>query len=494
LLRDAGQLDEGGHTGPPPPGVCAAPSTQTFSPSAASLGRHAVPQWFRDAKLGIFVHWGLYSVPAWAPVDHTFGDAVDATRAMTHNPYAEWYQNTMRLPGSPTQGYHNTTYGAIPYSAFTETFNQNLRGWAPDTWAALFRQSGARYVVLTAKHHEGFALWPSVTPHPHPEAALGKVTRDIVGELTAAVRATGLEMGLYYSGGLDWTVEAAIQRVKLHPPMPKTEAYAQYCDAHLRELMRWYRPSILWNDINYPARSKPKRLYTLFAEFYNTHCPQGLVNDRWGSGMYGFVGDYRTPEYSRVDAVAARPWELCRGIGRSFGHNRNEGEAQMMTVWELVVLLADVVAKNGNLLLDVGPDALGRIPPLQAERLRGLGAWVEVHGPAIHGTTPFLPAGAVPTSHVRYTCSARRVFCIMGHPPQQRQQLLSLPIHLQPNTTAYLLHPWVHLPWVASAVGVGPGAGVVLTPPASVLGPLPFVVVLEHPSLGPKEAVRVLVP
>lgn len=168
-----------------------------------SLNQHPLPQWFDDAKLGIFIHWGLYSVPGWAPLEMVDFKKPDFLKK---NPYAEWYYNTVRIDGSPTQVYNKQHYGAgHDYYSFAETFDSESQKWDPDTWAKTFKAAGAKYVVLTTKHHEGFTLWPSATPNPTLPAARQHATRDLVGALTASVRKQGMKMGLYYSGGFDWT-------------------------------------------------------------------------------------------------------------------------------------------------------------------------------------------------------------------------------------------------------------------------------------------------
>src|ERR1700687_2188996 len=216
-----------------------AQSPSRFEPSLESLDKHPLPQWYADAKLGIFIHWGLYSVPGWAPLVHPTHDFA-STDYINHNPYAEWYLNSMRLEGSPTQAYHGEHYGAnYDYYNFATAFNAQIKKWNPEKWAAIFQQAGAKYVVLTSKHHDGFTLWPSATPNPSLPADRQHASRDLVGELAVAVRKRDLHMGLYYSGVYDWTfvpgpirVAADYQSVK-----PQTPAYGAYVDAQMRELI-----------------------------------------------------------------------------------------------------------------------------------------------------------------------------------------------------------------------------------------------------------------
>jgi alpha-L-fucosidase len=136
-------------------GVCAAQAPVKYEATIESLDRHEVPAWYAHAKLGIFIHWGLYSVPGWAPITHPDHD-FSSNDYIKYDPYAEWYLNTMRIDGSPTQAYHREHYGAdYDYYNFAPIFNRESRKWKPEEWAKVFAQAGARYVVLTSKHHEG---------------------------------------------------------------------------------------------------------------------------------------------------------------------------------------------------------------------------------------------------------------------------------------------------------------------------------------------------
>jgi alpha-L-fucosidase len=391
--------------------VCAgfAQQPQKYEPTIDSLDKHPLPQWYADAKLGIFIHWGLYSVPGWAPLVHSDHD-FSSQDYITNNPYAEWYLNTMRLEGSPTQKYHREHYGAgYDYYNFASIFNRDIQKWNPNEWAKVFRAAGAKYVVLTTKHHDGFTLWPSTTKNPKLPPDRQHASRDIVGELTAAVRQQGLRMGLYYSGGYDWTfvpgpirVAADYEAVK-----PQSEAYGKYADAHMKELIARYHPALLWNDIDYPKSGHPLEI---MAEYYNT-VPDGVIDNRFGVKHADFV----TPEYETLNKINPKKWEECRGLGRSFGYNRAEGEAETIPTADLIHLLVDIVSKNGNLLLDVGPESDGTIPAVQMERLQGLGNWLRVNGRAIYGTHPWNRAEgtSVEGVPVRFTQGDSSVFAIL---------------------------------------------------------------------------------
>lgn len=460
-----------------------------YQPSRDSVCQHPVPDWYHDAKLGIFVHWGPYSVPGWAP---RTGEqkAVIANDGWSswfaRNPYAEWYLNSIRIEGSPSYRYHMDTYGAgYDYDNFTSQFREASATWDPEPWAELFQQAGARYVVLTTKHHDGFLLWPS--DHPNPRKRGYQAGRDLVGELTRAVRARSMRMGLYYSGGLDWTFnQTPVQDLlDLLLTMPQSQEYADYVEAHWRELIERYEPDIVWNDIGYPAASD---LNDLLAYYYN-RLPEGVVNDRfmqadltgswmgrmlrrkaikkmvarlleWGtsrmeslpaSGHY----DFRTPEYTSFRRITPTKWEATRGLGYSFGFNRNERPEDLITVSELVHLLVDIVSKNGNLLLNVGPTADGTIPEMQRQRLVGLGQWLDVNGEAIFDTRPWRRAESVADGDipVRFTQKDNALFAILlGRPAMSRVTIQDVPT--APGSTVGLLGRDGLLPWQEAEQGV----------------------------------------
>jgi alpha-L-fucosidase len=418
------------------------PSPNRYEATIESLNQHPLPQWYADAKLGIFIHWGLYSVPGWAPLVHPNHDFTSQDY-ITNNPYAEWYLNTMRIDGSPTQRYHRDHYGAdYSYYNFAPTFNQDIQKWNPDTWAKIFREAGAKYVVLTTKHHDGFTLWPSTTPNPTLLSDRQHASRDIVGELSAAVRKQSMRMGLYYSGGYDWTfVPGPIQKTEDYQGVkPQSEAYGKYADAHMRELIERYQPAVLWNDIDYPKSGHPLEI---MAEYYGA-VPDGVVDDRFGVPH----SDFKSPEYQTLDKISPTKWEECRGLGRSFGYNRAEGEAETIAPDELIHLLVDIVSKNGNLLLDVGPESDGTIPEIQMSRLRALGDWLHLNGEAIYGTHPWKRASGETKEGigVRFTSKGDVTYVtLMGQP--KATTIVIKGLALQDGSSVYLLGDTKPLKW-----------------------------------------------
>ena len=377
-----------------------------------SLATHPLPRWFDDAKLGIMIHWGIFTIPAWAELVLDPEEWLSGTKLVdppdygrdwfTHIPYVEWYPNTILIPGSPAAAHHAATYGAdTPYESFRPEFEAQAAAWSGEAWAELFRESGARYVVLVTKHHDGFALWP--TGLAHPTRPGWHTERDVVGELAAAVRRRCMRMGLYYSGGLDWSVQPGPIQTSLDAltVAPQTPEYVAYADGQWRELIARYRPAVLWNDIGYPNDADE---LALFADYYNA-VPDGLVNDRFTIIPTLTHYDYTTPEFSVVADIAPRKFETVRGMGRGFGYNRNESDADLASAGTLIRLLVDVASKNGNLLLNVGPTADGTVPAAQADRLRAIGAWLATNGEAIFGSRPWTRAEGATTDDtpVRFT-------------------------------------------------------------------------------------------
>ncbi|HEY2812901.1 MAG TPA: alpha-L-fucosidase [Acidimicrobiales bacterium] len=369
------------------------PTTTLTNPvngtSTAFEGR-PIPQWFDDAKFGVFVHWTAAAVPAFAPVGRSVFDLAaeeGQEAAFARSPYVEWYQNSLAIDGSPVQLHHAATYGTQPYDEFVREFSSGHRGWNPNEWADLFARAGARYVVLVTKHHDGVLLWPSAHSNPHKRQ--WQSDRDIVGELATAVRERDMRFGTYYSGGLDWTFGGLpiTDFSSMLAAIPQTADYLEYVDAHWRELIERYEPSVLWNDIGYPAAAD---LDGLFTSYYD-RVPDGVVNNRfdWIRQSAGQVhADFLTPEYSTAGAPG-RKWESTRGIGTSFGYNREERDEDYLSADALVRMLVEVVAHGGNLLLNAGPAGDGTIPFVQVQRLLALGWWLRVNGDAIYGTRPW---------------------------------------------------------------------------------------------------------
>lgn len=357
------------------------------------------PQWWTDAGLGIFIHWGLYSVPAHAPTGHDVSEIYrsENPNPASESPYAEWYENSLRFPDSTVARYHREHYGDAPYADFAAPFEAGLDHWRPEEWARAFADTGAGYVVLVTKHHDGYCLWPTDVPNPHRPGFHSP--RDIVGELAQAVRAAGMRFGIYYSGGIDWTFQP-------HPLGNASDQlasipggdYLEYATAHLHELIDRYEPAVLWNDICWP--SGPRSAYRVFEHYFSV-VPDGVVNDRWMpsrnlSGLLRIPGlpktidrlaaasmekgglvpppvpfsQFRTPEYAELPEDWDDAYEMTRGLDQSFAYNAASRPEDLLSRDDLLDSLGSTLAAGGNFLINVGPRGVdATIPDEQMERL-----------------------------------------------------------------------------------------------------------------------------
>jgi len=338
-------------------------------PTWEELRAHPHPEWFLDAKLGIFIHWGIYSVPAYSGKED----------------YAEWFVRGLQLNDTLRTRFMRENYGdAFEYPDFAPLFRAEL--FDPQEWATLFRRAGARYVVMVSKHHDGYALWPSRFSPGWNSVELGP-RRDLVGDLTEAVRQAGLRMGLYYSLA-EWN--HPLHRWYTDPPDSIGRYVGEYMIPQFKELVSAYRPTLLFADGEWLNSAEQWHARELIGWYFDTVGPDAIVNDRWGGGSD--IG-FKTPEYSAGLPLTNRPWAEVRGLGRSFGLNRNETLDAYLTPGELVHSFARAVAAGGGMILNVGPGADGQIPLLQQERLLQLGEWLEVNGEAIYGARNWIKSG-----------------------------------------------------------------------------------------------------
>jgi alpha-L-fucosidase len=358
-----------------------------------------LPAWFDEAKFGIFIHWGPYAVPCYAPVHHDMGQLFAAgnwEEVFRNSPYTEWYLNSMALEGSPTAQHHAAHYPSGTYADFVTEFAERCRAADVGAWASLFSAAGARYVVPITKHHDGYLMWDGDND--------GRF--DYVTTLAAECRANGIRVGTYYSGGIDWRFNPPPIRslVELMTAVPTSDEYAALVTRHIDDLIDRFHPDVLWNDIGWPPSLDPNDTF----DHYYAAVPDGAVNDRFDMAKVrkGLLHcDFTTPEYSTTPR-GTRKWEVCRGIGRSFGYNRMETDETLLSPDNLIWMLCDIVGRGGNLLLNVGPTADGQIPLAQATRLQAMGWWLRVNGEAIYDTRPVGSTRTADGRQVRLT--ARR--------------------------------------------------------------------------------------
>ncbi|RYG35764.1 carbohydrate-binding protein [bacterium] len=309
-------------------------------------------KWWREARFGMFIHWGLYAEPAgfWN------GKAVPGL--------GEWIMNDAKIP-------------VADYAVLAPKFNPVK--FDADLWVAIAKGAGMKYVVMTAKHHDGFAMFRSADPFNIWDATPFK--RDPIAEMAAACRKAGLKFGVYYSQAQDWSHPGgAAWNGGPWDPKQKGDLHAYVRDVaapQMRELMR-YNPAVLWWDTPVDMSNADLQLLT-------APLPKGIImNNRLGNGI---PGDTETPEQTiPPTGFPGRDWETCMTINDTWGFKSNDTDFK--STQSLVQNLIDIASKGGNYLLNVGPDASGVIPAPEIQRLTEMGEWLKKNGRSIYGTTP----------------------------------------------------------------------------------------------------------
>jgi alpha-L-fucosidase len=382
LLRE---VDTAGRTGP-------------FQPTWESLKGYKIPDWYQDAKFGIFIHWGVYSVPA-------FG--------------SEWYPRLMYLQGSPEFQHHVATYGPQSKFGYKDLIPQfKAEKFDPHAWAELFRKSGARYVIPVAEHHDGFAMYHSDLSD-WCAAKMGP-RRDVVGEIEKAVRAEGLHFGasshraehyFFMNGGREFDSDVRDPRFasfygpahagvtnKNNPdwnghPDP---AYLDDWLARTTEIVDRYHPEVVWFDWWIQTKEFEPYLKRFAAYYYNDAARRGstaAINYKFNAYPEGAA--VLDIERGQMDKPRPLLWQTDTSISiKSWGYIENDS---FRSPESLIRQLVDIVSKNGALLLNVGPKSDGTIPEQAQAILLDMGRWLSVNGEAIYGTRPWTVSGEGPT-------------------------------------------------------------------------------------------------
>jgi alpha-L-fucosidase len=343
-------------------------SAQVYEPTWESLDRRPVPDWFSQGKFGIFIHWGVYAVPAYTVKGN----------------YSEWYQYQLRNKNfnGAVVDYHQKRFGPdVSYYDLAPQFKAEL--YQPDEWAKVIEQSGAKYVVLTSKHHDGYALWPSKEASstwgfPWNAAEVGP-KRDLLGELFTALRKTSVRPGMYYSL-YEWFNPLWLNN---------RQRYVQeHMWPQMKDLINNYRPDVFWTDGEWDAPDTLWKSKEFLTWLFNESSVKNsiVVNDRWGSGIRFHHAGVYTPEYQPDLDFEDHAFEESRGMGYSYGYNREEDSWDYNSPQVMIIHLVDKVSRGGNFLLDIGPDAHGKIPPIMQERLLQIGRWMNANGEAIYNT------------------------------------------------------------------------------------------------------------
>lgn len=378
-----------------------------YQPNWESINSRPVPAWFEDAKFGIFIHWGLYSVPAYTKREW----------------YAEWYQYQLETQQAPeVVDFHRRVYGDThKYADFVQEFKAELFDAA--AWMKLFERAGAKYMNLTSKHHDGFCLfqsphtwnWNSVDVGPH---------RDFCAELRDACEGSGVRFGLYHSL-YEW----------YHPLYRQNpERFAlEHLHPMMKDMIERYQPHTLFTDGEWDVHSDVWHSTEFLAWLYNESSVRDFIvpNDRWGKETRKMqLGGNITTEYDWQEFLTnnpgalKKPFEECRGIGHSFGFNRAESSEDYLSAGELIALFLNLVSAGGNLLLNVGPAADGTIPAIMEERLLQMGDWLRVNGEGIYGSRKYK---ASTQDGVWYTQRGGRVYVYLKDFPFGTAVLEDLP-------------------------------------------------------------------
>jgi alpha-L-fucosidase len=322
--------------------------------------------WWREARFGMFIHWGLYSVPA--------GEWNGKTS------YAEWFLQETKMPVSQ-------------YEQFARQFNPVK--FDARAWVKTAKDAGMKYIVITSKHHDGFCLWPSALTHWDVEST--PFRRDPLKELSDACRATGIRFCVYYSimdwHHSDWGTRREWNDVATGAP--DMDRYVAYMKGQLKELITRYHPAVLWFDGEWESPWTPERGVDLF-NYLRALDPHLIINNRVGKsrgGMEGMnignehVGDFGTPE-QRIPPSGFGPgvdWESCMTLNGHWGYNKHDNEWK--SAQTVIRNLCEIASKGGNYLLNVGPTSEGVIPQPAVDTLAEVGAWLKVNGEAIYRTT-----------------------------------------------------------------------------------------------------------
>ncbi|XP_032691196.1 alpha-L-fucosidase-like [Odontomachus brunneus] len=357
-----------------------------YLPTWDSLDSRPLPPWYDEAKLGIFIHWGVFSVPS-------FG--------------SEWFWNHWKEETTNTK-YRDFMKERYPpnftYQDFAREFTAEF--FNATQWSEIFQASGARYIVLTSKHHEGYTLWPSRYSFSWNAMDVGP-RKDLVGELAQAIRSkTNIKFGLYHSM-FEWYNPLYLADKKNN--FTTDTFVTQKTMPELQELVETYKPEIVWSDGDWEASDSYWKSKEFLAWLYNESPVKDtvVVNDRWGSNIACHHGGFYTcTDRFNPGVLLGHKWENCMTIDKiSWGFRRNAVFAEYYTLEGLVGELVTTVSCGGNLLMNVGPTKDGIISPIFEERLREMGAWLTINGEAIYDTKPWSVQNDTLTGTVWYTQS-----------------------------------------------------------------------------------------
>lgn len=408
-----------------------------FHADWASLHEHHDPEWFRDAKFGIYTHWGPVTVGS----SNSPGDA-------------EWYGNQMYKPDHPAFQYHREHFGDQHKFGFKDIIPLFTgEKFDPDEWADIFVRAGAKFAGPVAAHHDNFAMWNSVITRWN-SVAMGP-HRDVVGELEKAYRARGLRFVTTFHHGFAWRYyepafaydaanpENSDLYTEPHPPgAPPSKHYLDKWLAEVYEVLRKYQPDLIYFDFEFKQVIPPEYERKLFATAYDwaarNHRQICVTQKDRGIHEHTGILDF---ERGREDRITPYPWLDDTALGSWF----YVSSAGFKSATQVIGILADIVAKNGCMMLDIGPKADGTLPQQGVDVLLGIGNWLTVNGEAIYGTRPWMVYGEGPTKNaggafseekdkpytaqdIRFTTKGKALYAILLGWPGKETIIASLPV------------------------------------------------------------------
>jgi len=350
-----------------------------YKPTWESLDTHKMPSWYEDAKIGMSMHWGVYSVPGWAPREKGIS-------------YAEWYGYRMHEKGNPTVDYHKENYGEnFTYDDFIPKWK--AEEYDPSEWAKFAKKMGAKYYFITSKHHDGFCLWPSKYTDRNAMAMGPK--KDLLGQFVEAGRKEGLKVGFYYSL-YEWFNPNYTGKEIPYAGLKKVSNYVDdFMIPQIKELIDLYHPDFIYFDGEWDHPESFWKMKEVVAYYYNEAAKRNqevFVNDRLGKDDRGKHGDLYNVEYDYDkgnEGSLNHKWSYWQGIAKTFGYNKDTDLEDVMSPKQFIDKVIIGVGKNGNFDINVGPTAAGKIPEYEQYPLLQLGEWLNTNGEAIYGTRPW---------------------------------------------------------------------------------------------------------
>ncbi|GAB6028010.1 hypothetical protein CHUAL_002237 [Chamberlinius hualienensis] len=403
-----------------------------YLPDWSSLDTRPLPDWYDKAKFGIFIHWGVFSVPSYA---------------------SEWFWEAWKTEQSPDiVNFMAKNYPPdFTYQDFAPQFQ--IEFFNPDQWADILQASGAKYVVLTSKHHEGYTMWPSKYSWNWNSNDVGPVM-DLVGALADSVRnRTNLHFGLYHSL-FEWYHPLYLQDKAsgfVNRTFPEYKTIPE-----LHEIVNTYKPDVIWSDGDWEPQDTYWGSTDFIAWLYNESPVKDTVvtNDRWGSGVSCKHGDFYTcsDEYN-PGVLLSHKWENCiKAEKQSWGYRRNAVLSDYLNVNDILYSLASTISCGGNMLLNVGPTPDGRLIPIFEERLRQVGQWLGVNGEAVYESKPWIYQNDTVTPSVWYTTNevSGSVYAFFFNWPSSYSLTLGAPTTSGDTVVSLLGDTETNLPWLPS--------------------------------------------